>query len=660
MPKILDKITQLRKDIIKHTQLYEQNQPIITDSEFDALYKELVKLESTYPEYYSEESPTQKIYTVVVKGLKKVKHSRPMISQANIDSKEGIIKFCSLYPNDYILVQHKLDGLTVVLTYKKGKLIQAVTRGNGLVGEDVTHTIRTCSNVPLTIDTDEDIELRGEALIYKEDFERYNTTGDYSNTRNLASGTVRQLDASVAKERNLQLIIFDLVKASNHDFETDTEQLKFVRDLGFTVVPTRKFHIQTQKEELIKFILEYNEKYRNQLAYGIDGLVLKYNSLKIRELLGETIKYPRWGTAFKFPSNNAVTTLRDIKLSMGKTGQVTPVGIFDAIEIDNVSIDKASLANFNIIKNKDIRIGDKILVERAKDVIPNIVKAFKEHRKEDLEEYKIPTHCPKCQSELVEKHKGTMFCVNEKCPSTIIKKIIHFASKQSFNIVGFSDKTIELLYNENILVDIPSIYLLKDNQEKLISLYRFGETRVQNILDSIEKSKIQTSDRFLTALCIDNIGSKVAKDIAKIYSIQELMELVQNNPKQLEEKLLSIKGFGEKIVFSIVDYFSNKNNIDMMIKLFELGVTIEDTEQEIVVSNKLTDKNFVITGTLSVPRKELVKIINENGGKVQSAVSSTTDYLILNDVNSKSSKAVKARDLEKPIITEEQFRDLLK
>lgn len=666
MEEIKLKIEELNNELIKHTYLYEEEKPIITDSEYDLMFKELVELEDEYPEYILEDSITQKVYTKLETNLKKYVHSQPMISQSNIFDEKGIIKFLETLKNEgetSVLIQHKLDGLTVVLTYENNVLERAVTRGDGNIGEIVTHTVRTCKNVPDSLKNGDNLEVRGEALILKEDFESYNKDGKYSNTRNLASGTVRKLNAKEIEDRNLKFIAFDLVSAKN-EFETDTEKLAYLKDVGLEVTNTVEFPLigDVKFEDIVDYVLTFANEKRDDIPYVIDGLVLKAKTLKVRENLGSTNKHPRWSTAFKFPSNNAITTLLDIELSMGKTGQVTPVAIFETISIDNVNINRASLSNFNILEKRDIRIGDKILVERAKDVIPMVVKSFPELREEDLKEYERPTNCPVCEEKLSEKYAGILFCMNENCESNIVKKVIHFASKKSLDIVGLSKQTITRLFEEGFLTDIPSIYELKDRKEEIIALKGFETKSVENLLENIELSKETTQEKFLTGLSIDKIGLSASKDITKVISLKVILKLIKEDKEKLSSLLLSIDGFGEGMLDSFIKYFDRESNILLVNTLLAFGVNpkiVVKDNKDVVVNTNIVNKNFVITGKLSKPRSEIEKDIEENGGVIQKSVNTKTDYLILNDSNSKSSKSVKAKELGVSIISEEHLYENL-
>lgn len=637
-------IQKLREEIIKHTLLYEENRPTITDTEFDKMYWELIDLEQKYPEYYSAESPTQKIYTVVMKDLKQVNHSRPMISQKNITSENEIIKFQKIIDGN-VLVQHKLDGLTIVIHYKKGKYYQAVTRGDGQVGEDVTHTIRTCSNIPMVLDTEEDLEIRGEAVIYLEDFNKFNIDGKYSNTRNLASGSVRKLDASQIKDRNLKFIAFDLVYTENK-FKTDSEQLNYLAEKGFTVVESKLFTL-SEIDKLVEYITLYNEQVRNTLDFVIDGLVLKSDDLAIRNTLGESSKYPRWACAFKFPSNDATTVLEDIKLSIGRTGQITPVGIFKAVTIDNVTIEKASLSNFKNIRDKDIRLGDKILVQRAKDVIPQIMKSFTEDRTESSTEYKLPTECPCCSSELVEKGDGILFCINSNCEETSIQKIIFYASKKAMNIEDLSEKTIEIFYKQGFLNNISDIYDLHEYKSQLLTLDNFGEKSINSILANIEKSKYTESYRLLTAMGIEKVGSSVAKKILEVVEIQELLTL---DEESLYDRLILISGVGKVVVNKLNEFIANDENVATLEKLIAKMTFI--VENKVVIDDVLNGGKYVITGKLSESKTTYKKTIESFGGELQSDIRKDTDFLVCNDLDSTSSKMTKAKKLNIPVITE--------
>lgn len=660
------KIKQLREEVMKHDLLYDEGTPIITDSEYDQMYYELVSLEEKHPEFSDENSPTKRIYSVVVDSLKKVKHSTPMLSQDKGHTEEDIVKFANK-SDDEIIVGDKEDGLTIVLKYNNGIYYEASTRGDGYIGEDVTHTVRTITNLPKKISFKGYLEVRAESVIPFSEFERINVDGKYKSPRNLVSGSVRTLNANIAKERGLSIIAFDLVKAEGITFEKDTEQLEFLKEQGFNVVPYKVFKNTPEGiKELIQYCLTYNKKVRPTIPHMIDGLVLKFNNLAVRESLGYTSKFPRWGFAFKFDSLDATTKLLNIVETVGKSGQITPNGIFEPVEIDGVTIQKASLANYDNIKERDIRIGDTIVVARANDVIPQIVSAVTELRDGTEKEILPPTCCPVCKGEVVKEEDNVhYFCINSTCSAQQERILKHFVSRNAMNIDGLGAKTVETFYEKGILSSISDIYTLKDNLDKLSVLRGFGEKKIQKMLSGIEESKHVPLSKFLYALAIPNVGSSTGKDIAKKFkTMRHLIEL-SKDPVVLKTELMKIDGIGETVASSMVSYFEESHNIELIEFLYSIGFTMMEEVEEIIASEEIEGKIFVITGSLSKPRNDIKKEIEARGGKVSGSVSAKTNFLVLGGYNhvtgelpekeTNSSKYKNAVKFECPIISEEEL-----
>ncbi|MFI8677615.1 NAD-dependent DNA ligase LigA [Bacillus thuringiensis] len=668
---IEQKIKQLREEVMKHDLLYDEGTPIITDSEYDQMYYELVSLEEKHPEFADENSPTKRIYSVVVDSLKKVKHSTPMLSQDKGHTEEDIVKFANK-SDDEIIVGDKEDGLTIVLKYNNGIYYEASTRGDGYIGEDVTHTVRTITNLPKKISFKGYLEVRAESVIPFSEFERINVDGKYKSPRNLVSGSVRTLNANIAKERGLSIIAFDLVKAEGITFEKDTEQLEFLKEQGFNVVPYKVFKNTPEGiKELIQYCLTYNKEVRPTIPHMIDGLVLKFNNLAVRESLGYTSKFPRWGFAFKFDSLDATTKLLNIVETVGKSGQITPNGIFEPVEIDGVTIQKASLANYDNIKERDIRIGDTIVVARANDVIPQIVSAVTELRDGAEKEILPPTCCPVCNGEVVKEEDNVhYFCINSTCSAQQERILKHFVSRNAMNIDGLGAKTVETFYEKGILSSISDIYTLKDNLDKLSVLRGFGEKKIQKMLSGIEESKHVPLSKFLYALAIPNVGSSTGKDIAKKFkTMRHLIEL-SKDPVVLKTELMKIDGIGETVASSMVSYFEESHNIELIEFLYSIGFSMMEEVEEIIASEEIEGKIFVITGSLSKPRNDIKKEIEAHGGKVSGSVSAKTNFLVLGGYNhvtgelpekeTNSSKYKNAVKFECPIISEEELFEKMK
>lgn len=647
---VKQKIEDLRKEITKHDKLYEQNKPIISDGEYDKLYTELVELERKYPEHYSSESPTQKIITETVTELQKVAHTVPMLSLDKTNTEDGIIKFANKLEQE-ILVEQKLDGLTIVLTYENGQLIDAVTRGNGFVGERVTHTVKTIKSLPRYIPCKEKIIVRGEIIIPYAEFKKANIDGKYSNPRNLASGTVRQLNSETAVDRGLDLIIYDLVTES--EFVTDTDALEFLKQQGFKIIPYWLFsNSDKDVKKLTNFCFGYEDK-RKELKYAIDGLVLKYNSLAVRSKLGHTAKAPRWGIAFKFKGLDAMTELRDVVWQVGRTGQITPVAVFDKIEIDGVKINRATLHNYQNILDKDIRIGDKIVVVRANDVIPSITQSIKEERDGSEEPVNIPVNCPECGAS-TEKERPFLYCTGLNCEPQLVERLIHFCKRDAMNIEGLGVSSLELLVKEGLLYNIVDIYKLHEHKKELAELEGFGKKKIENIITAVEDSKKNPLSNLLYGLGIPHLGKTNSPIITKYF------KTMNNLINCTFSDLLTIEGIGEIIAESIIEFFKDGNNIKMIQELEILGLNMEEQDNAESKSETLDGKVFVITGTLSESRSDFKKKIEHFGGKITGSVSSKTDYLLLGVGAENSSKHKKASELGVKIVDEEEFNKLIK
>ena len=648
---IEDIIKELRILVMNYEIAYRNEKPLITDMEFDDLYMLLEYLEEQNPQYYDPESPTQKITDTIVDFLPKVKHTSFMGSQEKITTEDELRKFLSTIYGKAI-VQYKLDGLTIVVRYNNGKLETAITRGDGSIGEEVTHTVKTISNVPNVIPYKGYLEIRLEAIIPFKEFERINVDGTYSNSRNLVSGTIRQLDASVARERNLCGIVFDLIKC-DEKFETDEEQLKFLQGLGFETVNSVYFE-QGEYEDLITHCITFEDSKRAEIPYAIDGLVIKIDNLDDREVLGYRSKSPRWACAYKFKSLEAMSYLRTVEWNVGRTGQVTPVAIFDEVDIDNVFITRATLHNMDYINSRDLKINDKILVARANDVIPQVVQSIKDSRKGTELKIEEPSICPCCESSL-EKEGANLFCRNLNCREQVINKIIAWCSRDRLNIVSMGKETVAQLYNANIVKSIADIYNLKDRKEEFVKLEGLGIKTFNKIIASIEDSKEATLDKVLYGLSIPNIGETASKDLAnKFGNITNIIDLSKDKEKFITE-LLSVKDFGEKMSESMYQFLTDEENLELIENLRSIGMKMESEIKELLPQEEqaLSGLKFVITGTLSKPRNYFKSKIELLGGTVSGSVSSKTDYLLAGD--EAGSKLNKAKDLGVKILNEDEF-----
>ena len=654
-------IVNLQQEIEKHDRLYEQNQPIITDGEYDNLYQQLVELEEKYPEYRTADSPTQRIITTFVTSLKKVRHDKPMLSQAKVNTAEGIRKFLEKnITKSRIIVQQKLDGLTIVKGYENTGLKQGVTRGDKEIGEDVTHTVQTIADVPKRIPFANRLSVRSEAIIPNAEFDRINEDGKYSNSRNLVSGTVRQLDSSVAKERNLQSIVFEMEYAEGTSFSTDVERLEFMKEQGFNVVPYEVFEAD-QVEELIDYCLSYEENVRMTIPYVLDGLVIKFDDLKLRDQLGSTSKHPQWSCAFKFKSLDATTPLNRVVHQVGKSGQITPVAEFDEITIANVNIKRATLHNYNQIKEKDIRIGDKIVVARANDVIPKVIKSIHSVRTGDEIEIVVPETCPVCDS-TTEYIGKNLYCTGLDCSVQLEGKLAHFVSRKAMNIDGLGEETVKMLLDKGFVHSFADLYRLHEKEAELKTIERFGDRSIEKMLEGIEASKSMPFQKVLYGMSIRLIGDSATRAIAKEFGSMDNLLEASLDEVTFESRLLELEKFGSTMVKALVDFLANDQNRDRIKELESYGLTMTTdapvlTAEEASLSS-LEGKTFVITGALSKGRDEFKEEIEKRGGKVSGSVSKKTTYLLMGDDATGTSKHTKAVDLGVTILNEEAYNAL--
>lgn len=657
--QILKRIIFLREEISKHDKLYDENRPIITDSEYDELYLELEKLEKEHPEYYDANSPTQRIVTTIVESLEKVQHRKPMLSQQKITTEKEVVDFVNKYNSD-ILVQEKLDGITIVIAYENGRMVEAVSRGDGYIGENLFHNVKHFANLPKVIPFKNRLELRAEAVLPFADFEKINVDGKYSNPRNLVSGSLRQLDSSNVAGKGFKAIVFDLVYAEGETFNEDRERLEFLKGQGFETVTTKIFN-SSELDSIKEYIKEYEHNIRKTLPHMIDGIVLKVDSLTLREELGYTSKYPRWACAYKFKSMDATTKLIGITDQVGKTGQITPVAELETVNIDGVNISRATLHNYSNIKNKDIRIGDTVVVARANDVIPQIAQSLKDLRNGSEMVKTYPEKCPICGA-ITEFDGENLYCTGINCTPQIEGKIKHFASRNAMNIDGLGEKTVEEFYEKKIIESVVDIYNLVDKKDEICSLPGYGEKKFNKIIKGIEESKNRELHNLIYGLSIKNIGESASKDLANEFKSMEAILEASKDRETFKNRLLTINDFGEKMSDSVIDFFENESNLKVVKQLLSYGLNSTIALNTTVDNKKLDGKIFVVTGDVNhfKNRKELQSRIEELGGKVTGSVSKNTDYLINNDIESNSSKNKKAKELNVPIISEEEFLILIK
>ncbi len=647
------RIEELKEILNKaSTAYYVNDNPIMEDYEYDRLMNELIKLEDKNPNLKTIDSPTNRIGGEILTKFKKVTHKSKMASLSDAFSfdelKDFDRKVKEVTPDATYLCELKIDGLSVSLKYENGYLVQGATRGNGLVGEDITHNVKTIKSVPLKIDNKENIEVRGEIFMPRESLIKLNMEREeneeelFANCRNAAAGSVRQLDSSVAAKRNLDVFLYYYM---NDEIKYQEEALIKMKEMGFKVNPLYR-HAKTI-DEVISYINEMGEK-RESLPYDIDGIVIKVNEIYYHNLIGETVKYPKWAIAYKFPPEEVKTKLTDIIFQVGRTGVITPVAIFKPVFVQGSLISKATLHNEDYIKEKDIHINDTVIIHKAGDVIPEVVKPVIEDRGSDLIEFKMIKNCPCCNSLLVRLDgEADYYCLNENCEDKIINKIIHFASKAAYNIDSLGDKLCEQLYQAGFIENLASIFKLKYHYADLIILPGLGEKSINNLIDAIELSKKNNLDQLLFALGIRHVGAKASKLIAKRF---KNMDGILN--AKIDE-LVEIPDVGLAIANSLYEYMHSETNINLINELKELGLNMEYIGQDIK-ENFFTNKKCVLTGGLeTMGRNEAKALIESFGGVLSESVSKKTDIVIVGE--NPGSKYDKAKALGIYIMNEEEF-----
>ena len=639
-------------------EYYVLDNPTITDQEYDDYYSELLRLEEAYPSLKREDSPTLRVGGEAISKFEKVTHKTPMLSFDDIFNEEEIIAFDErikkTIKNPTYTVEPKMDGLSGSLIYEKGILVRVATRGDGVVGENITANGKTIKSIPLRLNKDIDIEVRGEIYMSKSSFAKANKERElnkeplFANPRNAAAGSVRQLDSKITAKRNLDFMAYFIPNPRDYGIKTQEESLKFLKDLGF-VTNYKLNTVADTAKEIIKDI-EKLASIRKELPYEIDGVVLKVNNLDDEEKLGTTARVPRWGIAYKFPAEEVLTTLKEIKFTVGRTGKITPNAIFSPVHVAGSLISKATLHNEDYCLAKDIRVGDTISIRKAGDVIPEVVKVITERRNGTEKKFEMIENCPICNSKIIRKEtESDYYCPNNMCPARKIENIIHFASRDAMNIDGMGESVIEDLYNEGFITNITDIYDIDKYQEELINLEGYGKKKIENLKIATEKSKSNSLEKLLFGLGIRNVGAKTAKILAKNY------KTLDNLMNATLEELTSINDIGEIIAKSIIDYFKDEENIKIINKLKELGINMNYINNfGYEEKDEFKGKTFVLTGTLiNITRDKASEIIENLGGKVSSSVSSKTSVVIVGA--SPGSKYDKALELGIPIWKEEEF-----
>ena len=660
MSDIEKRIDELINYITKASyEYYVLDSPTISDQEYDDYYMELLSLEEKYPQLKREDSPTLRVGGKVLEKFEKVNHNTPMLSFDDIFNREEIESFDErirkVIKNPVYTLEPKMDGLSGSLLYKNGVLIRGATRGDGITGEDITENIKTIKSVPLRLTKDIDIEVRGEIYMSKLSFEkaniekRKNGENEFANPRNAAAGSVRQLDSKIAAKRDLDYMAYFIPNPEDFGLKNQSDSLELLKELGFKT--NYKLNKIAKNVKEIEEYIENLASLRSELSFAIDGVVIKVNSLEDEKKLGFTSRVPRWGIAYKFPALEVLTTLKEIKYTVGRTGKITPNAIFNPVHVDGSLVSKATLHNYDYIKEKDIRVGDIISVRKAGDVIPEVVEVKFDRRNKDSNETIMITNCPICGSELIKKD-ANYFCINDACDSRKIEGLIHFASRDAMYIEGFGERIVEDFYNMNYLRKIEDFYTLYKYKDELKELEGFGEKSIENLLSKVEKSKDNSLERLIFALGIRYVGKKTAKILAKYY--KNMDNLINSDYDTLKE----IDEIGDKIAKSIVDYFNDDKNINLINNLKEFNLNMIYLGKDENTDNvNINNKTFVITGTLSVPRDEVKEKIESFGGKVTSSVTSKTDYVIVGE--SPGSKYNKAISLGITILNEDEYNNLI-
>lgn len=658
--KTKKRIDELRELLTKYgREYYILDNPSVSDFEYDALMRELIALENANPEYYSPESPSQRVGGEVLEGFAEVSHTVQMQSLADVFSKEELYEFDkrvrSALDNEKVeyVTEMKIDGLSVSLEYENGVLTRGSTRGNGFVGEDITANLRTIQTIPLKLsEAVPYLEVRGEVFMPQKSFVKLNEQREaagetlFANPRNAAAGSLRQLDSKIAAERKLDIFIFNVQRVEGKELLTHRASLDWLETLGFKVIPGNK--IFDNIEDAYLEILKIGDN-RGSLSFDIDGSVVKVNSLAQREALGSTSKTPKWAAAYKFPAEQQTTKLLDIVLQVGRTGVVTPNAVLTPVKIAGSTVSRATLHNIDNIKSKDIRIGDTVVIEKAGDIIPAVVKVVKDNRDGSEKEFDMPDTCPVCDEKLIrEEGEAAVRCTNPNCPAQQLRSIIHFVSKPAMDIDGLGASIVEQLLDEKLIADCSDLYALK--YESLITLERFAEKSAKNLINSIEKSKEQGLDRLLYGLGIRLIGSRAAQILADKYkTIEALMSASR-------EELSSIPEIGEKMSDSICEYFNQEKSKALIERLKGFGVRTDYVSTQ--KSNVFEGKIFVLTGTLPTLKRDAAKsMIEENGGKVSGSVSKKTDYVVAGE--EAGSKLEKALSLGITVLSEDELLEML-
>lgn len=645
-----------------YTQKYFDDEQVVSDYEYDMLMRELKGIEAKYPKLIREDSPTQRVGASIKKGFAKVTHEVPLQSLQDVFTYEEIKDFDERMKKiaeenntelEYV-VETKIDGLSAALEYKNGIFVRGATRGNGTVGEDVTENLKTIKSIPKKLNEDIDITVRGEVFIGKAEFEKLNENRlmdeeeQFANARNAAAGSLRQLDSKITAKRPLDIYIFNVQKSDTKEFRTHSESLDYLENIGFNVNPIRI--LCKNLDEVIKAIEKIGSR-REKISFGIDGAVIKVNNLKLREIIGTTYKTPKWAIAYKYPPEKKETKLKEIAFQVGRTGAITPIAILEPIVVAGSKISKTTLHNEDFVKERDIKVGDTVIIQKAGDVIPEVIGVNKEKRTGEEKEFEMPKTCPVCGAQAVrEEGEAIWHCIGIECPAKLSRGIIHFVSKDAMDITGLGEAIVEELISRELIQNIADIYKLKF--EDIASLKKNGKKFAQNLIDAIETSKTRELYRLIAALGIKHVGVKLAKSLAKWYKTMD------NLMTASIESLATKPDVGLITAQSIYDFFKEEQTIDLINKLKTYNVNMEYNEEQ-SEDNRFEGKTFVLTGTLeNFTRDEASEIIERFGGKTSGTVSKKTSYVLAGE--EAGSKLTKAREIGVTVITENEFQEMIK
>lgn len=656
------KLETLKEKINYHNhKYYVEDNPEISDFEYDNLYKELETLEKDHPELITQDSPSQRIGGVALDSFQKAQHKTPMQSLSDVFTIEEIKDFDNRIkkelPSDLTyIVEQKIDGLSVCLEYEDGIFVRGTTRGDGSIGEDVTLNLKTIPSIPLKItDAPSFLSVRGEVFMSKQNFQTLNSgqklsnNQTFANPRNAAAGSLRQLDPKIAASRKLDIYIFNIQSIDGKTFNTHSQSLEYLKQKGFKVVPS------LNPCKTIDDVLHQVNKIqdiRESLPYDIDGAVIKVDNLEYRQILGQTSKAPKWAIAFKYPAIKKQTIVKDIYVNVGRTGVLTPNALLEPVEIAGSTVSRATLHNLDYIEQKDIRIGDNVWIQKAGDIIPEVIEVVFSKRMGAEAKFQMPKTCPKCHGEVIRQENESAYkCINLQCSAQVFRNIVHFVSRDAMNIEGLGSSIIQTLLDKSFIKKIQDLYSLKQKSSELTKLEGFGEKSINKLLDSIEKSKTNNIDRLLFGFGIRHVGKRASTILAQNFSS---IDEIQTATK---EDFLALDEFGEKMAESIYSFFKREDTLEMLASLRSEGVNLNSLFEK-TSSNKLTDLTFVVTGTLpNLSRKEAENLIMEAGARVSSSVSKKTNYLLAGE--NAGSKLTKAKSLNIEIIDEEALKKML-